>query len=80
MKTTPKSKALRKEKEPYFGLPHGEKDTPQLRKRFKNYVKKEAKQEVRGLQVRFPLQEVKRYLLHEGNEEKCPLMMQIKKP
>lgn len=36
-----KSKAIKKEtREPYFGLPHGEKDTPQLRKRFKNYVKK----------------------------------------
>ena len=42
--STPQEKALgkvKKEKEPYFGLPHGEKDTPQLRKRFKNYVKKE---------------------------------------
>lgn len=31
----------KKEKEPYFGLPSGEKDTPQLRTRWKNYVKKE---------------------------------------
>ena len=33
---------MKKEKEPYFGLPHGEKDTPQLRKRFKNYISSES--------------------------------------
>lgn len=34
-----KALASKKEKEPYFGLPHGAKDTPELRRRFKNYVK-----------------------------------------
>ncbi len=46
MADTSKSKALNKKREPkeeYFGLPHGAKDTPQLRKRFKNYVKKNEK-------------------------------------
>ena len=42
MASTARSKALgsKKEKEPYFGLPGGEKDTPQLRNRFKNYIKR----------------------------------------
>jgi hypothetical protein len=32
-----------KEREPYFGLPDGAKDTRQLRTRFKNYIKEQHK-------------------------------------
>ncbi len=34
-----KKQIAKKMRESSFGLPHGEKETPQLRKRFKNYVK-----------------------------------------
>jgi len=34
-----KSKAIENKKESSFGLPRGEKETPQLRKRFRNYEK-----------------------------------------
>ena len=34
-----KIEMAKKKSEPFFGLPHGEKDTPQLRKRYNNYVK-----------------------------------------
>jgi hypothetical protein len=32
------AKKMKVEKEPFFGLPSEGKDTPQLRKRFKNYI------------------------------------------
>lgn len=39
MKTTDVAKKMKKSS---FNLPHGEKETPQLRDRFKNYYKKHA--------------------------------------
>lgn len=43
MKTSKKKEVAKKMvKESSFGLPEGERETPKLRKRFKNYYKKHA--------------------------------------